>query len=198
MTHAALRIVSIDVFNTAQTTSRSTAHTPLTKQLTNIPWSLPKCCFSITSAQTMPHNPPKRDSFADVSFPKSSQLLHGPFFCGGSVTRLQLQAPNTSQSWTIRIMKNIRMLSSHGGAQLFGQKISSSTVSNAKTSRVVRLLTEERESGLLRSCAPSDRGITICPSVSRFHILSPANASVIRALHMALTLPNPAVSGVRC
>ena len=120
---------------------------------------------------TMPHNPPKRDSFADVSFPKSSQLLRGPFFCGGSVTRLQLQAPNTSQSWTIRIMKNMRMLSSHGGAQLFGQKISSSTVSNAKTSRVVRLLTEERESGLLRSCALSDRGIKICPPVRRFHVL---------------------------
>ena len=28
----------------------------------------------------MPHNAPERDSFADVSFPKSSQLLHGLFF----------------------------------------------------------------------------------------------------------------------
>ena len=139
-----LRLLCIDVSNTAQTTSRSTAHTPLTTKLTNIPWSLPKCCFSITSAQTMPHNPPKRDSFAVVSFPKSSELLHGLFFRAGSATRFQSQAPSTSQSWATRIMKNIRMLSSHGGAQLFGQSISSSKVSSAKTSMIVRLLPEER------------------------------------------------------
>ena len=67
------RFLCIDVFNTAQTTSRSTANTPLTTKLTNIPWSHPKCCPPITSAQPIPHNAPKRDSLAFISFRKSSQ-----------------------------------------------------------------------------------------------------------------------------
>ena len=58
-------------------------------------------------------------------------------------------------------MKNMTRFSSRGDAQLFDQRISSSTVSSAKTSRIVRLLTEERETRLLRSCAFSDLGIKI-------------------------------------